>query len=426
MSSIVYAYLHTSTSSSAKSSNPSTTAIPSPIYIPLSNLPQSDLALRPELHPVLSRANISPDDLITLSELSFPSNAGQKAEIEPRPKPENSSWILVDHNALTGELKKCYVDGIQSRILGCIDHHDDEHVVPIAGPASKEPRIIITPVGSCASLVVEHFKDAWSNLSTSPSAESQTQEGGKAEHRHDDDAQLAQLALAPILIDTTNLTSSKTTDHDRHAIEFLDSLLAKSGNGPIDHSLYFAQITEAKASIGGLSLPDILRKDYKSWPCTLASSSSSPSNDDSAATTVTIGIASVVRDLAFLRDEKAAGDVERLVQAMREFAQARDLGVFAVMTTSTTAGEDGKEGRFRRELMVLALGEESVGKGVVERFLEKGAEKELGLTRLDLGVGENAEGLDGVWIWEQGELGMSRKQVAPLLREAAEEKEPER
>ncbi|TVY39895.1 Exopolyphosphatase [Lachnellula subtilissima] len=121
-------------------------------YIPLSNIPRADLSLRPELIPVLRRANLKPSDLLTLSDLP------------PRSSPElkDARWVLVDHNALQGELGKAY----GRNVVGCVDHHDEEHKVPVSESNGDmdEPRIV-EKSGSCVSLVVRYCRSAWDGLS---------------------------------------------------------------------------------------------------------------------------------------------------------------------------------------------------------------------------------------------------------------------
>ncbi|KAI6914880.1 hypothetical protein KC334_g368 [Hortaea werneckii] len=137
-SAIVYGYIQTSTLESMRAQK---------FYIPVTNIPASDLSLRPELTALLKHAAISPSDLITLDDLeSIPLNLSK------------SSWTLVDHNALQGALGQHY----RASVTGCIDHHDDEHHVP----STAEPRLI-TKSGSCSSLVANHCRDVWDVVASS-------------------------------------------------------------------------------------------------------------------------------------------------------------------------------------------------------------------------------------------------------------------
>jgi exopolyphosphatase len=178
-------------------------------------------------------------------------------------------WILVDHNALQGELGKLY----SNHVRGCIDHHDEENSVP--KETGDEPRIV-RKSGSCASLVVEYCRQAWDNLAaeSAPSAEVKKW-----------DAEIARLALAPVLMDTTNFTvESRTTDTDRGAAAYLRERISAFERG-FDPDGYFEEIMKARLDIGGLSLRDILRKDYKQWK---------------EGRGVNLGVSSVVEDMEFM------------------------------------------------------------------------------------------------------------------------------
>ncbi|KAK3076590.1 hypothetical protein LTS18_012610, partial [Coniosporium uncinatum] len=130
-SSILYAYI--------RSSIPTPGAF-TPLYVPVTNIPRADIQLRPEFLALLPHANLEPHHLITLSDLP------DLSEIKARLPPENTKWILVDHNALQGELGKIYA----GRVVGAIDHHDEENMIP--EETGVEPRVI-TKTGSCTSLV---------------------------------------------------------------------------------------------------------------------------------------------------------------------------------------------------------------------------------------------------------------------------------
>jgi exopolyphosphatase len=324
------------------------------------------------LIPVLSHANLKPSDLITLSDL--PSATERSSQLNP----DKTRWLLVDHNALQGELGKIY----GTRLVGCVDHHDEEGKVP--KESDDEPRIV-QKSGSCSSLVVESCKEAWDALSgKSTSKEEKTW-----------DTELAYLALAPVLIDTTNLTiESKVTPADTDAVKYLESRISDL-DPDFDAEKYFEELSAAKHDIGGLSLRDILRKDYKQW--------------NEAGSTI-VGISSVVKDLQFLI--KKAGSEDEFSDASKEFAKERDLSVFSIMTTANHDGE------FRRELCVWGLNDKGIE--VVKKFQTDSTEK-LGLEKWgSLDADENGQ-LRRCW-W-QNRVENSRKQVAPLLRTAVTEKQ---
>lgn len=354
-SAVVFAYIRTY-STSAKTSQ---------LHIPLSNLPRADLSLRPELQPVLATAQLSPSDLITLSDL--PSSPQHKFSL----RPQDTRWLLVDHNALQAELGFLYA----SHVVGCIDHHDDEKKVP----QESEPRII-TKSGSCASLVVQYCREAWDSMAPK-SAKDETTNW---------DAELAGLALAPILIDTTNLTSSsKVMPVDIEAVDYLEAKIKEVKGSSYNRDQYFKQISDAKQEIGRLSLSDIMRKDYKEW-------NEAGSN---------LGISSVVKNIDFLAEK--AGSDQAFLDTVRQFGEKRKLSIVCIMTTFT------KDGKFGRELLVWGL--DKAGAKTAQKF-EKNAKDSLGLQSWKDGKLDEVD-QSGEWrrCWVQERVENSRKQVQPMM-----------
>lgn len=241
-------------------------------------------------------------------------------------------------------------------MAGIIDHHKDE-----GKHKEAEPRVI-QKAGSCSSLVFTHF-----NAAEKISDEKERREIGK-------------LVLAPVLVDTADLGDpNTTTELDKEVVKTIESWLG------FHHRPFYEGIVTAKKNIAGMSVRDLMRKDYKEW------------EEDG----VKVGFSSVVRGFAWL--EKKEG----LLEGVREWAVERGNDVGVVMTT------DDEGGVFRRELMVWGVTE--VGKGVVRRLVERAEEGGLQLStwgdaRLDGDEGNRR-------VWNQGNVGMSRKQVAPFMRE---------
>lgn len=276
---------------------------------------------------------------------------------------------------MQGEIQNLY----STCIVGCIDHHVEENKVP--GDCGEEPRVI-KKTGSCASLVVDHCKEAWDGLS----AKSETKESSTW------DSELSHLALGPILIDTTNLTNDFVTSIDTKAAKYVGSLIEGEFGNTFNQEEYFKEVMAAKEDIGRLSLPDIFRKDYKQW---------------SEAGSVILGISSVVKDIQFLIDK--AGSEEKLYKALKQFSDERDLSIVSIMTTSHN------EGKFRRELLAWALNEKGVT--AVKQFEEDSTEK-LGLEPWRDGLLDCDQDKQRRLCWHQQRIDNSRKQVAPLMREA--------
>ncbi|RDL31940.1 uncharacterized protein BP5553_09342 [Venustampulla echinocandica] len=326
-SAVLLAYLRTYFPAHAPSSNPTSNSKPT-FYIPLSNLSRADLSLRPELHPVLSRANLNTGDLLTLCDL--PKSLAAK----------RTRWVLVDHNAMAGELGEKY----GARVVGVVDHHADEGKELLEEDGEDNEGKVIQTVGSCASLVVEEWR---------------SRRRSALEENPVWDSQLAGIGLGPIVVDTANLTSKeKTTKTDVEAVKFLDGLLAQGSEvgKAFDRKSYYEEVTKAKQDIGSLSLYDILRKDYKQW--------------GEASGSINMGVSSIVKDISFLISK--AGGEKKFCLELERFAQERGLSIMAVMTTSHQ-GED-----FKRELLVWGLDEK--GMQAAAKFEDDNKAK-LGLVR---------------------------------------------
>lgn len=262
------------------------------------------------------------------------------------------------------------------RVVGCIDHHDEENKVP--KDCGSEPRIV-EKSGSCASHIVNHCKEAWDGLT----------HGDETAHF---DSAWARIAMAPILIDTTNLNNKdKVTKHDIIAAETLEKILQNSSTNNRDG--YYVEINNAKQDIGDLNLNEILRKDYKQW---------------TEGQGINLGISSAVKDISFLLGKTSNED--SFWKEIGAFAESRKLSVCGVMTTST------HNGQFGRELLLLGLDEAGVK---AAKIFEQKSSEELGLQSWESGRLDSTDGKTQ-WrrCWIQKSLGMSRKQVGPLLRKS--------
>ena len=413
ISAVVFAHFHNRKLSSADRR----------IYVPLLNLadvPSSDLwRLRPEYGTALRLAARGPDfkedkdveksllrDLITIADIrsdatsalhaTFVTNGGSDAQ-----NTHKQDTVLVDHNA--PQIPGLSSIDITSRlnITGVIDHHLDEDTIP----ASAEPRIIKTGIGSCTSLVVQHLRDI--SLWPPPSS--------KSNHDAEVYTTPALLALAPILIDTANLTATgdKISPTDHASVAFLESHIHRT-YPDFDRKAFYHQIHTTKSNkLQLLSLPEILESDYKAWTETPSSTSED----------LNIGIASLVQDLPWLIQH--AGSASKLVEGMTSFAKQpeNNLSLLALITKG-----NAPDGTFRKELAIVAWGESAMkALEVFERDatevlkLDAWREDEWFLTALqNLGwaQSEDEDVKSAYKVWWQGDVSKSRKQVAPLLREA--------
>lgn len=400
-------------------------------HIPLVNLPNvpadSELyRLRPEfataLHLSTNCPPLRPDERFEDS----PESAGkllrdhvvtiadfaESLKEQSASKDVTADTTLVDWNAMPypvdghqGQGSVAGLPGVSFRTVGCIDHHVDEHFVPRDGSISKDEPLLIQPgPGSCSSLITNEMvrRGFWA-ASANASSTAET-------------AQVAKLALAAMLIDTSNLTAEgKVTEADVQAVEFLCKEVARDDSKWNKEAFYEKILSAKRNSLDLLTLPEILDRDYKDWTETTSSGES-----------VNLGFCSSVKPICWII-EKAGSPLEFL-DAVRSFAttEERQLDVTVVMT-SFTHGDD----QFARELFVCAKSDyapavrgakafvDQAGSGLV---LEKWSaldgdcpeskEREIRST-LD---GEDS----GLWrrLWVQTNTTASRKQVAPLLRKA--------
>ncbi|KAK2614002.1 hypothetical protein N8I77_000864 [Diaporthe amygdali] len=343
------------------------------LHIPLANIPREDLPLRPELAKALSYAGVKTEDLLTLSDLE---EVVKSHGLEP----QDTRWLLVDHNALTGTLAERF----GSRVVGCVDHHEDEGAV--AQDTGDEPRVL-RKTGSCMSLVVEHCQDAWEALSKANSRE---------DGDGDLDSHLARVALAPIIIDTNNLKSkAKTTPTDIKVAEMLESKI-RDVKEDFDRKKYYKKLSKLKEDISQFSFRDNFRKDFKSW----------------TEAGLVLGTSSIPQGFKYMLEN--IGDKETLLHEFRTFAREKELDIGSIMTSS--AKDDGI---FKRNLLVWAFNEKAVR--AVEKFVEVQKDN-LGLEPFhhsDLSGGDGQHEIRYCWI--QHQTGNSRKQLAPMLRSAMAE-----
>jgi exopolyphosphatase len=296
---------------------------------------------------------------------------------------------LVDHNKLIKPWGDDDGKPVHGKVVALIDHHADEGLYK----DTADPREIIMPVGSCASLVTDHFKDAWSGLVPPP--------------------ELATLLLSAIMIDTQGLKSGgKAEPKDHEAVAFLiphspfnpsvndtqvTAPFAPSADHPIPSGLadFSEQLSTTKFSISHLSSEDLLRRDYKQY-------------EFGSKSNVRVGLSTVPYDL----EEWIVKDPE-LIASVRNWAKKKSLAVAGVLTSF-----HNKKGHHRRQMLVLIMAE---NRAAIEEKLFNGleADETMGLKKfkgfLSKSDDKNEEG-DAVAVWKQGDAKASRKQIAPAFK----------
>jgi exopolyphosphatase len=326
-------------------------------YLPILAIPRADLTLRPELLQLFKETGIDSDDVCTLENIENIDTA-------------KTSLFLLDHNVPRGRVSDLFnfeTTPSKVKVKGIIDHHEDERA--FAFQLDSMEQFDIQKSGSCASLVTQWMKNHASE-SNKPELIRQ--------HPHEASG-VAQLLLAAILIDTANLSNSKTTDIDRSAVQFLATLLPDFGT--LD---FYNQIKTAKMSIDGMTFRDLLRRDYKEYDSPLGR----------------LGMSTIIRSIPDLRHQ-----FENFKDELLAYIHDRKLAVHIIMTIQVN------EGSIRRGGMIVSNNDE-----VVQQFKSRG-EQEFQMSAAENGLQKLVEGLpEGwtSWTFEQGDLNSSRKQVAPF------------
>lgn len=228
---------------------------------------------------------------------------------------------------------------------------------------------------------MEYCREAWDLLSAS----SNNKETAKW------NAELARVALGPVLIDTSNLDNeAKTTPTDVEAAKYLTSLIREGEGEGFDAKGFYKEIWTAEQDVEGLSLRDLMRKDYKQW----------------SEGGVNLGVSSAVKDMDFLLSK--VDSREEFFDILKTFAMERSLSICSIMTRSSAKSGSG----FQRELFVWGLDDKGVE--ALKKF-EAESSDTLGLEDWKEGSLDSEDG-GRRKCWRQRKIENSRKQVAPLLR----------
>lgn len=314
---------------------------------PLLNIPQQDLQLRRDIVSLLQSVGIDSSNLLYLEDMK---------------KSSKAYAFLVDHNQITPTLDEVFEP---SQVLGIIDHHAYEDLY---SKSIGSGVIDVQKAGSCSSLVVSHFKGI-----VSPDLFS--------------DLGLIELALAPLLIDTSNM-KSKVEIVDEENYKFLSS------KTDLDTKKFFKGLKSNKADLSGFSGSDIIRKDYKMWELPDKS--------------LPIGISSVGKSLDWIYS--TAPDFD---DAVEQWATLQKLSVYACLTSFS----DPSTGKHRREIAIWTK-DAGIKKLAVDKFAD------ISKDALELEPKKIPEvsvlSKSNLVLFDQIQDRATRKQVAPLLRAAVQ------
>ncbi|KAJ2832313.1 Exopolyphosphatase [Coemansia furcata] len=318
--------------------------------IPVINARREDLALRPDCAQLLK------DELPALTFIDDIDLTG----LAQRPL---DVW-LVDHNAPAS--RQAFLEPL---VRGIVDHHADE------GKCQGALRQIET-VASCTTLVAQRLKGMV-------------------------DPTLAKLLLAPILLDSSNLSAAacRATPADVACVEWLSSLvqwthteatsldaMSLDVGGPDE---LYAALDKLKGQVSHLSAYDLLRKDYKQWQVA-----------DARGRPWALGISSV----GFPLKKWAKRDGPLLIEtALKKWVESQHLDMALVMTHGKAKVDGVKV--YGRQLMVAFAPQVAEKERVVEML------KELDVLGL-----QSLESMGGVWAFVQSRAESSRKQVFPAVK----------
>lgn len=294
--------------------------------LPLLSFTRGELNARKDVALVLDRLDINKDSLLYADDLK---------KLDPE------GIILVDHNKPSDILSSF-------PIVGIIDHHQDEKLF-----FEADPRIVQT-AGSCSSLVAQYWMNQGIQL----------------------DKDVVKLLLAPLVIDTRNLTSrveKVDVEASKQYAEYVD---------PQFTSQWFHQIQDAKFDITGLTAEEILAKDYKLFEFGVGS-------DEIPKL---VGISSIVKPLSWLKKEYG------LENELHKYLKDHELDILVVMTAFE---DDG----FKREIGFVTSDEANQ---IILDLALKSLQTELDLHPIDR------------FTYSQLNTAASRKQVAPAIQRALE------
>ncbi|KAJ2559555.1 Exopolyphosphatase [Coemansia sp. RSA 1933] len=367
--------------------------------VPIMNVNRADMTLRQDCQ-VLLQTTLVAEGGRGIEDLTFIDDIDLQAVSDRYTSREGSLNVwLVDHNAPSS--RQSFLD---PNVRGIVDHHLDEG--KSLGAAWRE----IETVGSCTSLVAAKVRALNSTV----------------------DSALAKMLLAPILLDTDNLSpaSKRATAKDKECYDWLvplidwtsNPLAVSESNGSDNNDTpsgeeqlqvasaqeLYKTLDKLKGSVKHLSSVDLLRKDYKQWQVT-----------DGADKVWTVGISSVAyRITKWLKRD----GVSRIEDALRAWIAKQGLDVALVMTHGKARPRKGQPKAYGRDL-AIAFSQTSVS-GLQESLLIDLllASDMLGLQPLHVEGGDLQSDIDRsrMCFFVQTRLESSRKQVFPAVKYAIE------
>lgn len=369
--------------------------------VPLIQTPHPDLGLRAE-------------NLYAFSMSGFKDASSHPKKLDvlclddlPKSSPFPShKFSLVDHNRLGSYFTK---DNPSAVVISVVDHHEDEQLYK----DTANPRIIAVPTGSCTSLVAGLIHSQCpTEIALIP--------------------ELATLLICGIVIDTNGLKpGGKAEDSDRQAMAYLlprssfvpalpPSILDFDTETDFNDIPVLKDLTKnlktKKEDVSRLDTRDLLRRDYKED--TLTPSWAKASQIQVGLSSVPIGFKSWIP-----QDENFSNTVEGWIKE-RQIAALVVLASFSDEKESKKSkkkDEKKSKGEHRRQLLVV-VGDNKDLASKLFRELEENSELQLEERSFDKFGAEASGGFREFQakMYEQGNVGATRKIVAPIIREIVE------
>jgi exopolyphosphatase len=329
------------------------------------------LDLRPENKLALKNSKMTSghDDLLTMDEL--PEDAETLA-LKLR------GIVLVDHAT---PLRKWE----QAKVLSIFDHHVDKDAAPDASPR------VFEKVASCTSLVARQMFDEFSKLP----------EEYHLPH------ELLELILSAIAIDSGGLADATQTDIDASKRVFERSQWA-------DRDLYKQMeavdewLSDAKKDLDGLSVRDLLRRDWK------GDLVDTPSP---RTPTVSLGFASIPYSLDEQIGKTGFGELFHWFAVHAAWTASINTDIDICLNKYKVKTKDGKKKKIR-EIVLTVRDDVRIDKVQADslfKAVKKALEGDEGLGLKEWHRAEELAPRQMVWTHESG---AGRKIIRPIVEEA--------
>lgn len=317
--------------------------------IPVINIPREDLNLRRDVIFVLNKINISPNLLYFKEDLHNMKERGHHINL-----------TLVDHNDPQKDILQ-----ITDNIVGIIDHHDDAGLYKFGIEKVYGVRLI-TPSGSCSSLVVNYWLR-------------------KLEHQQlsiEDLFDPLFLCLSAGLIDTSNF-NQRVEVPDLKALDIYKKKLKDT-----IFEDYYKKISEARDNIDHMCFRDILRKDYKEFLFCGSNVS------------IKVGMSSIIKSFDWIFDQYKE---EVFEGCCKDYIKEREQDILIILTNYAYNGE------FRREICFFTDNKNMLS--TISVLIKK---VKVALLLKELPVLRAGSSFQ---IFMQLNTDASRKKISPLIRQ---------